>query len=220
MHRATTVLLRDTISVTDDQWRGPSRLPGWSRGHVATHLARNADAFTRLVNGVRVGVPAEMYTVDRDTLIDNGAGRSGMQLQVDLDTSADQLFNAFHTLGEDHWNQQVSLRSGAAIPVRALPLARLTEVVVHHVDLDIGFRPDRIPEHVAAAGLAWTLSRLQSERMPALRLVSTSSDLRQTVAGHGDTVEVTGTTADLLCWIAGRGGRVRGGDSVTLPAWR
>lgn len=55
MHRATTVLLRDTISVTDDQWRGgPSRLPGWSRGHVATHLARNADAFTRLVNGVRV----------------------------------------------------------------------------------------------------------------------------------------------------------------------
>ncbi len=81
-----------------------------------------------------------------------------MQLQVDLDTSADQLFNAFHTLGEDHWNQQVSLRSGAAIPVRALPLARLTEVVVHHVDLDIGFRPDRIPEHVAAAGLAWTLS--------------------------------------------------------------
>lgn len=220
MHTATTTLLRDTISVTDQQWRGPSLLPGWTRGHVATHLARNADAFCRLVDGVRMGVATQMYTVDRDSLIEAGAGRSGMQLQVDLDTTAEKLFDAFHELGDDRWDQQVSLRSGAAIPVRALPLARLTEVVVHHVDLDIGFRPARIPEHVASAGLAWALSRLSGEGLPALRLISTTGDVRYDIAGRNNPVEVTGTTADLLCWIAGRGGRVRGGDSVTLPAWR
>jgi maleylpyruvate isomerase len=31
-------------TLTDQQAREPSRLPGWSRGHVVTHLARNADA--------------------------------------------------------------------------------------------------------------------------------------------------------------------------------
>ena len=29
--------------LTDDGARGPSRLPGWTRGHVLTHLGRNAD---------------------------------------------------------------------------------------------------------------------------------------------------------------------------------
>ena len=40
---ATQRLLGDTISVADDQWRAPSRLPDWTRGHVATHIARHAD---------------------------------------------------------------------------------------------------------------------------------------------------------------------------------
>lgn len=41
----TARLLGDTISVSDEGWRAASRLPRWSRGHVATHVARNADAF-------------------------------------------------------------------------------------------------------------------------------------------------------------------------------
>ena len=47
--------------LTDEQAREPSQLPGWSRGHVATHLCRNADAIRRLALGVLSGVPAEMY---------------------------------------------------------------------------------------------------------------------------------------------------------------
>ncbi|HEX5383496.1 MAG TPA: maleylpyruvate isomerase N-terminal domain-containing protein, partial [Propionibacteriaceae bacterium] len=45
---ATQRLLGDTILVTDEQWRAPSRLPEWTRGHVATHIARHADAICRL----------------------------------------------------------------------------------------------------------------------------------------------------------------------------
>ena len=29
--------------LTEDQARGLSRLPGWTRGHLLTHIARNAD---------------------------------------------------------------------------------------------------------------------------------------------------------------------------------
>ena len=45
---ATQRLLGDTISVSDADWNAPSRLPEWTRGHVATHLARQADGLTRL----------------------------------------------------------------------------------------------------------------------------------------------------------------------------
>ena len=49
-------------TLTDQQAREPSRLPGWSRGHVVTHLARNADALNRFAVGVITGEPApEMY---------------------------------------------------------------------------------------------------------------------------------------------------------------
>ena len=39
----TARLLGDTIALSDDEWRAPSRLPGWSRAHVASHVARQAD---------------------------------------------------------------------------------------------------------------------------------------------------------------------------------
>ncbi|MFM8776484.1 MAG: maleylpyruvate isomerase N-terminal domain-containing protein, partial [Actinomycetota bacterium] len=37
-------LLTALGSLTDDQCREDSLLPNWSRGHVLTHLARNADS--------------------------------------------------------------------------------------------------------------------------------------------------------------------------------
>mgnify|MGYP003622708592 CR=1 FL=1 len=43
VQEATQRLLGDTIGISDDDWNGPSGLPGWSRAHVAAHLAANAD---------------------------------------------------------------------------------------------------------------------------------------------------------------------------------
>ena len=39
----------------------PSRLPGWTRGHVLSHLARNADALVNLLTWARTGVETVMY---------------------------------------------------------------------------------------------------------------------------------------------------------------
>ena len=52
---ATQRLLGDTIRVSDEDWRGPSRLPGWTRGHVASHIARHADGMVRLTEWARSG---------------------------------------------------------------------------------------------------------------------------------------------------------------------
>jgi len=47
--------------IDDGVARGPSRLPGWTVGHVVTHLARNADSVVRRLHGAAAGVPAPQY---------------------------------------------------------------------------------------------------------------------------------------------------------------
>jgi hypothetical protein len=39
--RAHRQLEHDIEGLSDDQARGPSRLPNWTMGHVLTHIARN-----------------------------------------------------------------------------------------------------------------------------------------------------------------------------------
>ena len=46
---ATTRLLATATAISDTQAREPSLLPGWSRGHVLTHIARNADGLGNLL---------------------------------------------------------------------------------------------------------------------------------------------------------------------------
>jgi len=46
---ATVTLIGDVGRLTDADVREPSLLPGWTRGHVLTHLARNAEGGARLL---------------------------------------------------------------------------------------------------------------------------------------------------------------------------
>src|SRR5690349_12024814 len=59
---AETRRLLDTAAALDDAAvRAPSLLPGWSRGHVLTHLARNADGGRRLLSWARTGIENVEY---------------------------------------------------------------------------------------------------------------------------------------------------------------
>ena len=164
---ATQRLLGDTIAVSDEDWRAPSRLPDWSRGHVATHIARQADGLVRLTEWARTGERQDMYasTEQRAAEIEQGSGRTGLELQIDLDTSAGRLGDAFEAMDEaGAWETVVELRGGLKVPARLLPLTRLLEVVVHHVDLDIGFEFDQIETTTAEWLLEWCAFRLRAPR--------------------------------------------------------
>ena len=52
---ATTRYLAAIEDLSDDDMRAPSALPGWTRGHVVTHLSRNADALTRVLHAAQAG---------------------------------------------------------------------------------------------------------------------------------------------------------------------
>ena len=86
----------------------------------------------------------------------------------------------------------VELRGGLQVPARLLPLARLLEVVMHHVDLDVGFEIADIDEATAAWLLEWSAFRLRKrDEFPRLDLPRTRS--RITVGSSGRPIAVRGT---------------------------
>src|ERR687894_1872428 len=221
VNAATHRLLGDTISVSDEDWQAPSRLPGWSRGHVATHIARQADGMVRLTEWARTGERQDMYASaeQREADIDAGAGRGGMELQIDLDTSAGRLDQAFDALDAAAWDAVVELRSGTKVPARMLPLARLSEVVVHHVDLGIGFDVGDIDDATAEWLLEWCAFRVRDkEEFPRLDLTA-DSGFTISLGRSGEPTAVSGSSANLLGWVMGRvdDSAVRGGDGLPRP---
>ena len=74
--RATARLLATARKLDDADLAAPSRLPGWTRGHVLAHLARNADGCVNLLTWARTGIETPQYASDerRDADIETGAG--------------------------------------------------------------------------------------------------------------------------------------------------
>ena len=220
---ATQRLLGDTISVPDPDWAGPSRLPEWTRAHVATHLARQADGLGRLAEWARTGERLDMYASpeQRTSEIEAGVGRSGLELQIDLDTSAGRLERGFEALDQaDAWDAVVELRGGLKVPARLLPLARLLEVVIHHVDLDVGYEVSDIDPQTAEWLLEWCAFRL-GRRDDFRKLALTSnSGFAITVGSAGDQpIAIHGSSPNLLGWLTNRAGAsaVTGDEGLQLP---
>ena len=221
---ATQHLLGDTIRLSDQEWQSPSLLPGWTRAHVATHLARNADGLTRSVRGVLDGAPTPMYDSEenRQRDIERGSERPGLELQIDLDTSAGNLSRTFLELLQappDLLEVPVELRPNFTVPAGLLPLARLWEVVMHRIDLGLGYTVEDIEPDIARYLLEWVAMRLSMRTdIPRLHITSTSG--YDVVTGSfGELAEVTGEDRHLVGWLTGRSdaGLLQGNGTTVLP---
>jgi len=205
-HEATQSLLGDTIGITDEQWNQPSRLPGWTRAHVATHLARNADAFVRIMEQLRGHKPTRLYAseTDRREEIERGSERTALELQVDLDASAGRLHTHLPELMKLPPDRLVHLTPTLTQRLERLPIARLNEVVLHHIDLDVGFSYHNIENHVASWLLSFNADRIgRNSAYPAIRIVA-DSGLTVVIGGPGHPGLVHGADNFLLCWLTGR----------------
>jgi maleylpyruvate isomerase len=214
---AQTRLLVTARKVTDDQVRRPSLLPGWSVGHVLTHLARNADSLVNLATWARTGVRTPQYasTEARDADIEAGAGRSAAELAKDVADSNERLGEALGRLEPAHLDVVVEWRGGALKPAGVIPSARLTEVEVHHADLGLEYGFGDIPEDFRVRLLTDALSGIEG-------LVVYADDLDLTVPAGGEAT-VTGSSGDLLGWASGRtsGERLKSaGRLPDVPEWR
>ena len=133
--------MRAIQPLTDAAVRQSIGLEGWTRGHVLTHLARNADSHCRRAAAAVRGEVIEQYAggfEGRAAEIEAGAGRSAEVLITEFRTSSDALAAAWRGLPLPAWSQTTRDVGGRERPLRALPSRRWQELEVHLVDLEVG----------------------------------------------------------------------------------
>src|SRR6266550_7232301 len=115
---ATDRLLATAAALSDARAREPSLLPGWSRGHVLTHIARNADGLANLLRWAGTGRETPMYAsaASRTADIEAGAGRPAAELAADVAGTAEAFAAEAASLPADAWAAQVRALQGPAFP--------------------------------------------------------------------------------------------------------
>jgi maleylpyruvate isomerase len=130
--------------------------PGWTAGHVLTHLARNADGLRRSAEGAQRGEDVPMYdsAEARDRDIAAGAGRSLLDLVADVTGSARALSVTWAEMDEAAWARQMPHHRLGPVPMTAAPMMRLGEVLIHHIDLAGPYGPADWPAAFVAGLLS------------------------------------------------------------------
>jgi maleylpyruvate isomerase len=225
---ATSRLLAGLGKLTDADAARPSLCPGWTVGHVLTHIARNADGLRRAAEGGRRGEPAAMYdSVEaRNRDIEAGAGRPMRELAADVTESARALRGTWSAMTAAAWAHDMLHPRSGRVPLRQTPGLRLSEVLIHHADLAGEYRPSEWPAFFVA-GILEPADDL-ADRLPEgvsaeLRATDTGALIR---GGAGDArVTVSGPAWALACWLVGRPGpavaelSVSGGELPSLRSW-
>ena len=173
--------------LTDAQARQPCRLPGWTVGHLLTHIARNADSVVRRLEGAERGEVLDQYEggfEGRAAEIDAGAARSAAELIADVVSSSARCDAACARLAPEVWERTTRGVGGDEAPAAFLAFTRWREVEVHHVDLGLGYEPASwppglverwlptllggLPDRTDPAGLlAWTIGRGPAPELPS-----------------------------------------------------
>jgi maleylpyruvate isomerase len=175
---AQEALEADLEDLDDAGARRPSKLAGWSVGHVLTHIARNADSVVWRLEGAARDELRDQYPgglEQRSEEIEVGATRSAAELVADVRSSSAAVARVMAELPDEAWDAPSRTARGVVEPSRDAVFSRWREVVVHHGDLGMGRVP--LPPVLVDAWLARELPRL------------------------GERTD----TAELLAWVIGRG---------------
>jgi maleylpyruvate isomerase len=221
--RATREVLHTIADLDDAQAAEASRLPGWSRAEVVTHLARNGDAIRTMAEAASRGEVAPMYpsVAARAAGIAAGRGSTADALRQDLADAHGRLVDAWNALSPEAWDRLG--RASAMRTMREFVWSRRREVEVHHVDLGLGYEPSDWPVAFVCGALDEVLPSLPSRAAntrPMLdidyRVISTDHDRAWRVQLRGPDVsvidddgghvdgEASGWGCDVAAWLYGR----------------
>ncbi|GGZ79988.1 maleylpyruvate isomerase family mycothiol-dependent enzyme [Streptomyces subrutilus] len=207
VREATGRLLTAVAKLDNAALAEESHLPGWTRGHVLAHLARNADA---LVN-VFEGRPMYESATARDADIERDCARPLEEHLADLRDSWDRFLAT--TEPAQDWSRTVELRNGVTDLAAHVPFRRLVEVELHHVDLGIGYELADLPGDFTGREIEFLADRWSTRpEVPPVALAASDGRTWRTGSAGEPGVTVSGTPAGILAWLAGRGDK---GASLT-----
>jgi len=222
LDRSTDRLLSAVEKQPAESVPEPSLLPGWSRGHVLTHLARQADALLNHYTWVRTGVETPAYASQetRAADIEAGAGRPLAEQLDDLRSSCARLSGTRPlAVGRGVGPLHRAARGAAGRP----PGSR-----------GGGCARSRYTTSTCSSGTPRRTGRSRSRHRLLHEVASglRGLDLTLDVAGLGHPVHVgaggdavvAGSAADLAAWLTGRSTGAGlttpdGSPLPTLPTW-
>jgi maleylpyruvate isomerase len=207
---AQAALVASLRGLTNDTARSPSLLPGWSVGHVLTHLARNADAHRGLAEAALRGESSDMYPRGLDARnadIDAGSGRPARTLVDDVERSGDALAAAWSHLPVSAWEADGRRALVQRWPNVDLPFLRWREVALHALDVGIDVCTDDYVDHEVLRLLVTFGNRIPGR--VAVRIEPCDAPWSTIVVRPDDvdaqpSVTFDGTRRELLAWMTGR----------------
>ncbi|MFI5697249.1 maleylpyruvate isomerase family mycothiol-dependent enzyme [Kribbella sp. NPDC051586] len=196
---AAEQLLALVADLDEPTARGASSLPGWSRGHVITHIAYFSEAMTRQVDEALQGRLIEMYDggrPERDASIEAGADRSAADLRAHLTAAVTTLLSSWDKVSPTDWPLPILHRNSN---LAAGLQATWRELTIHTTDLDLGVTP----ASWSSSFCLHLLDFLRPRTPDGIHLVL-KSPTATWENGSGEEVELTGALTDLTAWYAGR----------------
>lgn len=194
-------LRRLLAGLTEDAARAPSALPGWTRGHLLSHVEGVARALARQARYALRGRVVEVYDGGRparDAAIEAGHGRGAAQLAAAVGDALDEAEASWAGVGPDDWQRPVTYRDGT---VRTAGLSWWRELEIHTSDALLGTGTDRWPPQLCAHLVDFLSVRVPPGTALTLTAVDTG---RSWTLGEGAPVAVEGRLTDLAAWLAGR----------------
>lgn len=196
---ATERLLTAVAKLDNASLAEPSRLPGWTRGHVLAHLARNADALVNVLEGRPMYASGET----RDADIERDAPRP-LDVQLADVRESGTRFQETGAAPAD-WTRTVELRNGVTDSASRVPFRRWAEVELHHVDLGVGYELEDLPAEFTEREIEFLAQRFSGHPdVPATRVTDGTRAWSTGREAAEPEVTVSGAPADLLGWLAGR----------------
>lgn len=217
----TSLLVRTAAGLDDETVQEASLCEGWTRAHVLSHIARNADALGNLVSWAITGRPAAMYDSPqaRDADIAAGSTRGIREIRTDLQDSGARFASTATGLAGSPEHTEVEMRAGRKVLGGHLPTLRLMEVVFHHIDLAAGYTFDDADPGFVKRAVSNAIQRVRAnDQAPSVTLRNDDGDTWSVAGGQQ---HLTGSNAALLLWLArGDGAGVSSEASLPeLPSW-
>jgi maleylpyruvate isomerase len=213
--RAAHERLFSAVDQPDEWARQPSGLPGWTRAHVVAHLLGNALGLRRLTEWAASGEETPMYDspAARAAEIEDKSGWRLATLRGDLMEESARLESALQALTHPLGANTLVMGSGAQIDAWELPMMRIREVEIHHVDLAAGYTADHWSEPFTFRTMNQVVPTFVARgTLPVSALLATDTG-RVWAPGHSGLAEganaaagpeIVGSQGQLLAWLVGR----------------
>ncbi|MFI6834028.1 maleylpyruvate isomerase family mycothiol-dependent enzyme [Kribbella sp. NPDC050241] len=205
-------LVTTAVTLSDADIRGPSMLPGWSRGQVLLHVARSADAYTWLLRSARRST--QLGSRPSTTAPPDGAA-TAVEVTGDLQVSLEQFAAEIGEMPADAWSHVVTALAGWPHPAWFTLRRCLRELETHHFDLGRGYGTRDWPTSYVAWALDDTLATMRAQRFPLGSAEAVDLGRTWTITPGGPSVAAAGH--ELLAWLAGRSEDPGTNSVTTLP---